>query len=130
MPKRTNIKIPPIKKIAYNHFPFSVKVFLTLEKNSLNGIGLDFDFGLLTNTITMITEMVQKTGNEKKGKNQINPASKEPKIGLRTLPNVLEVSIKPRQLLTSSSFLNMSPTKGKDNWHSTSCSHSLKGTAD
>src|SRR4051794_28844714 len=60
----------------------------------------------------IMTEMAQKTGKEKNGKNQINPARKAPKIGLNTFPNVLDVSIRPKQQLTSSSLLNISPTKG------------------
>ena len=81
-------------------------------KKSLTGIGLLVDFGHLTRNMIIKTEMAQKTGKEKNGKNQINPARKAPKIGLNTFPNVLDVSIRPKQQLTSSSFLNISPTKG------------------
>ncbi|SID60612.1 Uncharacterised protein [Mycobacteroides abscessus subsp. abscessus] len=56
--------------------------------------------------------MAQNTGKAKKGKNHRKPAKKAPRIGLNTLPKVFEVSITPRELLTSSSFLNISPTKG------------------
>src|SRR4051812_43382505 len=101
-----------MKNMAYSHFPLSVKVFLTFLKNCLKGIGFSFFFGHLTKNVINKTEIVQKIGNDKKGKNQINPAKNAPKIGLNTLPKVLDVSINPRQLLTSSSFLNMSPTNG------------------
>lgn len=102
----------PMKKMALSHLPLWEKVFLTFLKNVLNGIGFSFDFGTLTRNHTKIVEMKEKTGMAKNGRNQTMPANMEPKIGLNTFPKVLDVSMIPRVLLTSYSFLNISPTKG------------------
>src|SRR5690606_40462288 len=51
-------------------------------------------------------------GKAKKGRYQIIAARTAPKIGLSTLPNVLDVSITPRPVFTSFSLLHISPPNG------------------
>src|SRR5699024_9347502 len=67
----------------------------------------------LIRKITINKEIRQKSGIEKKGKNQINAVKAAPKIGLNTFPTVLLVSIIPKVALASSSRRNISPTKGR-----------------
>ncbi len=61
----------------------------------------------------MKIEMVQNIGIVTKGRNQIILASSEPRIGLKTFPSVLAVSIIPSDELTFSFERNISPTNGK-----------------
>ena len=89
-----------------------MKVSLISSQNILNGIGSSSLFGVLTKKNMSNIDTKQKIGMEKKGINQKNPAKKDPKIGLNTFPRVLDVSISPNELLTSSSVLNISPTRG------------------
>ena len=77
------------------------------------GLVLCLLLGVFTKNHISRIDTKQKIGMEKKGINQTNPAKKDPRIGLNTFPSVLDVSINPNELLTSSSVLNMSPTSGR-----------------
>ncbi len=57
-------------------------------------------------------EIAENIGIKIKGKYQIAIAKAAPIMGLKTFPNVFDVSIKPSPVLTSSSSLNKSPTVG------------------
>src|SRR5699024_658119 len=87
------------------------KALLTISIYSLNVMGSSF-FSFFTKNKTIIKDIRQKAGMEKKGKYQINEAKKAPNIGLNTLPIVLEVSTMPKAALASSSRGNKSPIKG------------------
>jgi hypothetical protein len=107
-----NMPRPPSAKTAKSHRPFRRKMSRSERRNAGSGCG-SFGFaGARTSAATSSTAAAAKTGIAANGAYQIISASAEPMIGLSTLPNVFEVSIRPRPSLTCALLLNRSPTSG------------------
>ena len=86
--------------MAINHLPFSRNVDRIDFINSLSGGTSPSCFFAFTRTSNKTIDMIHKTGIAQNGKNHTMAARADPKIGLSTFPNVLDVSIIPKPVLT------------------------------